>query len=272
MPEPLLIHIHVPKCAGTTVEKHLRNELGRSGIWYPRKRTRNFPLGWFERKYEQAPPARLEDVKAISGHFVGRSIEENFADRRIVRSIILRDPESLMLSYYNYRMMRYISRGQKPYGFSLFLRSTRQNFISHFLLDRWLELPWVDLVRLTDQQKAERLDAVMGSIQHIAAIDETNALVATISGEIGISPVADRRNTTEEKRANTGWTILRPGELSEQDRIELKARTQLDRYVWRRWVLKENIAFAPDVRSQFTRSELLRSRYEFERRLARMFG
>lgn len=273
MPEPLLIHIHVPKCAGTTVEKHLKQELGRSGIWFAPKRTRKAPLGWFGRKYNSTPPVPLGQIKAVSGHFIGRSIEENFKDRRIVRSIILREPESLMLSYYNYRMMRYIIRGQRPYGFSLFLRSTRQNFISHFLLDRWLELPWLDLVRLSDQQKVRLLDEALASVDHIAPINEADDLVHKISTELGISPVAERRNTTEDDRkAKTGWKMVRYGDLSEADRVELKSRTLLDRYLWRRWVLKEHVSYAPEWQSQFTRSEFLRPRYECERRLARLFG
>ena len=147
MSEPLLIHIHVPKCAGTTVENHLHAELGENGFWAPGKRTRKFPLGWFGRKYNATPRAAVKDIRAISGHFVGRSVEDMFPDRRIVRSIILREPEALLLSYYNYRMMRYMTRGQNAYGFSLFLRATRQNFITHFLLERWLELPCCERAR-----------------------------------------------------------------------------------------------------------------------------
>lgn len=273
MPEPLLIHIHVPKCAGTTVEKHLRDELGRSGTWFAPKRTRSVPLGWFGRKYNDTPPGPLDQIKAVSGHFIGRSIEEQFEGRRIVRSIILREPESLMLSYYNYRMMRYIIRGQRPYGFSLFLRATRQNFISHFLLDRWLELPWLDLARLSDRQKVRLLDEALASVDYISPISETDDLVRKISTEIGISPVAQRRNTTEdERKAKTGWKMVRYGDLSDADRAELKSRTLLDRYLWRKWALKEDVSFAPDQQSQFTRSEFLRTRYQCERRLARMFG
>jgi hypothetical protein len=272
MSEPLLIHIHVSKCAGTTVENHLRNELGKSGFWAPKKRTRNFPLGWFGRKYDRTPHTSVGNIRAISGHFVGRSVEDMFPDRRIIRSIILRDPESLMLSYYNYRMMRYMLSGQRPYGFSLFLRATRQNFITHFLLERWLELPWVELIRMPDQQKAALLDEIMASIDHVAEIGRTDDLIETISGEIGISRAAQRQNTAEEKQQMTGWKIVRFGDISEADRTELKARTNLDRYLWRRWILKDDAPFTHEASNRFAHSELVRPRYQCERRLARMFG
>lgn len=272
MSEPLLIHIHVPKCAGTTVEQHLVDELGRDGFWAPKKRTRKFPLGWFERKYDRATQVPSSRIKAVSGHFIGRSIEDMFQDRRIVRSIILREPESLMLSYYNYRMMRYMLRGQHPYGFSLFLRATRQNFITHFLLERWLELSWLELIRMPDEKKVALLDEIMGSIHHVAQIGDTDALVEKVSGEIGISPMAQRRNTAEEKQQQTGWKIVRLGDISEADRTELKARTNLDRYLWRRWVLKDNAPFTRDATQGFAQTEFVRPRYQVERRLARAFG
>ena len=272
MSEPLLIHIHVPKCAGTTVENHLHAELGENGFWAPGKRTRKFPLGWFGRKYNATPRAAVKDIRAISGHFVGRSVEDMFLDRRIVRSIILREPEALLLSYYNYRMMRYMMRGQNAYGFSLFLRATRQNFITHFLLERWLELPWIQLIHMRDEQKAALLDEIMASVDHVSHIGETDQLVGTISEELGISPLAQRRNTAEANQHMTGWKILRAGEISEADRIELKARTNLDRYLWRRWVLKDGAPFRPEPARRFVQTEIVRPRYQCERRLARMFG
>jgi hypothetical protein len=195
-----------------------------------------------------------------------------FSDRRIVRSIILREPESLMLSYYNYRMMRYMLRGEHAYSFSLFLRATRQNFVTHFLLERWLELPWIELIRMPDEKKAALIDEVMRSMHHVAAIGETDALVEKISGELGISPVATRRNTAEEKQQATGWKILRMADISAAERAELRARTNLDRYLWRRWMLKDETPFSRDAAQGFVQTEMVRPRYQFERRVARAFG
>jgi hypothetical protein len=270
--EPLLIHLHIPKCAGTTVEKHLSGELGRSATWFPRKRTRALPMDLFRRKYDARPPHPLHEIKAISGHHIGQSIERMFEGRRIIRSIILREPESLMLSYYNYRMLRYIRLGQRPYSFSLFLRATRQNFISHFILDRWLELRWTDLMRLSDGDKIRLLDEAMSSIHHIAPIAESDAFVAKISGELGITPVAERRNVTKDKRETAVWKIVRLEDLSQDERAELRSRTQLDQYLWRKWVLKDNIVFRPETSSRFTWTELMRPRYQCERRFVRRFG
>ena len=143
MMDTLLIHIHVPKCAGTTLEQHFASELGVTGFWKTRKRTRKFPLELFSYKYDPTLPGPAEKVRAISGHFAGHSLAKLFPERRIVRSLILREPQSLMLSWYNFRIMRYMRKGQKPYSFSLFLRSMRMNPVAHFILERWVELPWI---------------------------------------------------------------------------------------------------------------------------------
>lgn len=272
MAKSLLVHIHVPKCAGTTVERHLIDQLGDKRVWIAPKRTRKFPLDLFTHKYRRELPERHDEIKAISGHFIGKSAEDLFPDRRIVRSIILREPESMMLSYYNYRMMRYLTEGQHTYSFSLFLRATRVNPLAHFLLERWLEMPWVQLVRLSDERKAEILDEVLASIDYIADIREADSLIESISAEIGISPEAPRRNSAEEKQAITGWKIVRAADLSATDRALLKSRTALDQYLWSRWVRKEMKPFDSHAQSSFVLSEFVRPKYQVERRIARRFG
>jgi len=272
MARPLLVHIHVPKCAGTTVEKHLIDQLGRERVWIAPKRTRKFPLDLFTHKYRRELPERHDEIKGISGHFIGKSVEDLFPDRRIVRSIILREPESMMLSYYNYRMMRYLIEGQHTYSFSLFLRATRVNPVAHFLLERWLEMPLAQLVRLSDERKAELLDEVLGSIDYVADVREADSLIRSISAEIGISPEAPRRNSAEEHQARTDWKIVRLGDLSATDRTLLKSRTALDHYLWSRWVRKEMKPFDSRAQSSFVLSEFVRPKYQVERRIARRFG
>ncbi|WP_245280076.1 hypothetical protein [Hyphomicrobium sp. 99] len=178
----------------------------------------------------------------------------------------------MMLSYYNFRMMRYLLEGQHTYSFSLFLRATRMNPTAHFLLERWLEMPWIRLVQLSDQRKAELLDEVLTSIDYVADISETDAFIEKISAEISISPAAQRENTAEEKQAMTGWKIIRLGDLSASDRALLKSRTALDHYVWNRWVRKEKRLFDGRAQSSFALSEFVRPRYQAERRIARRFG
>lgn len=272
MADPLLVHVHVPKCAGTTVENHLKSQLGNEGMWAPPKRSRRFPLGWFSYKYDPALLVPTKQVRAISGHFIGQSIEKMFPGRRIIRSVILREPESLMLSYYNFRMMRYLREGQHSYSFSLFMRSMRLNPAAHFLLERWAELPWIELARLSEEKKAALLDEMLGTFDFVADIASTNTLLASLSTEIGIATTAAPQNTAEENQKKIGWKLLRRNDLTQGDRRLIEARTSLDRYLWRRWAQKENVAFNPDDAKSFVIGEFGRTGYQVQRRIARGFG
>jgi len=271
MEQPLLIHIHVPKCAGTTVEKHFAQQLGER-FWVPRKRTRRLPLSLFRRKYRAGLPEHPDQIKAVSGHFIGKSVEGLFPNRRIVRSIILRQPESMMMSYYNFRMMRYLLEGQHAYSFLLFLRATRVNPMAHFLLERWLELPWIELIRLSEERKIELLDEALAEVDYVADIRQADSLIEKVSAELDIRPVAPRRNAAEEKQVKTGWKILKLEDLTPSEHALLKSRTALDDYLWKRWVQKDQKAFDRRDQSNFAYSEFVRPRYQVERRIARRFG
>ena len=177
-----------------------------------------------------------------------------------------------MLSWYNFRVMRYMMKGQKPHSFSLFMRSMRMNPVAHFLLERWVELPWVRMSRMTDDMKAAALDKALKTFDYVVDISETDILIASLSAQIGIADCAPRRNTAEQIQQKTGWELIGLDDLSEQDRFLLRSRTSLDRYLWRRWVLKENVVFDHSNATGFLFSELVRPSYQLQRRAVGRFG
>ena len=213
-----------------------------------------------------------EQVRAISGHFDGHSLANLLPERRIVRSLILREPQSLMLSWYNFRIMRYMLKGQKPYSFSLFLRSMRMNPVAHFILERWVELPWIQMSRMSDDVKAALLDKTLEQLDYVVDISETDSLISSLTPQIGIAEYAPRRNTAEQNQKKSVWKVICLEDLSWQDRLLLRSRTSLDRYLWRRWALKENIVFDHSKPTGFLFSELVRPSYQIQRRTVRRFG
>ena len=68
--------LHVPKCAGTTVENHFRAHLGDGYIFAPRwdSPLRNF-IG---NRYPGLRPADLEHVRAVSGHSLSTGMRALF--------------------------------------------------------------------------------------------------------------------------------------------------------------------------------------------------
>jgi hypothetical protein len=265
----LHVVLHVPKCAGSTMENHFAKHLGSKRFWSPRKRKTRLALETFGRKYEATPPGPVEDIAVVSGHFIGRSIEKLIPKRRIVRSVVLRDPEHFFISLYNFRMMLYIVAGRNTCSFTLFLKSIQTDPISHFLLDRWLEKPWASIVALSTARKAALLDEMLGSLDHVVDIANVDELIAWHSRDLGIDERAARANTQEEWVRKSGWKPLRLSDLSAQERQLLSRRVKLDRYIWRRWALKESATPRPTQVAPFLLQELPRPIYQVQRRITR---
>lgn len=271
MTSELCVILHVPKCAGRTIERHLRDNLSAGGLWIPQRRTGWLPLEMYDRKYDPKPPGPLDAISAVSGHFIGRSIEQLFPHRRIVRSVILRNPVEWVLSYYNYRMMRYVSHGQSPYSFETHFNSLPADPVAHFLLERWLELPWITIARLSTSKKIAILDDALGKLDWVADISEASDVAAWHSRKLGIPEVAKRVNTSQEWQQKTGWKPLSLHELQPDAVDALNRRLSIDKYLWQRWALKRNIEYYGNP-AGFLRNEITRSAYQIYRRLLRDHG
>ncbi len=97
-------------------------------------------LGRFITRYDRTDLPNPDQAQVVGGHYLGISIDQLFAGRQIKRSILLRDPASHFVSYYNYRMARYISEGLQPYSLEVAYGATQRNFITHYILKYFLEL------------------------------------------------------------------------------------------------------------------------------------
>lgn len=246
--------------------------LGRERFWVPARRWKRVPPELLGRKYDSTPHGPLDKIDAISGHHFGWSIEGMFPDRQFVRSVVLRNPEQQIFSWYNYRMMRYISEGLHPFPFSLFLRAFPADPVAHFLLGRWLEMPWVKIASLPAKLKVALLDQTLSEFDRIVDVSEASELCAWHCEDLGIPLVAERVNTSEQWVQKTGWKILDHSDLSDGDLKLLSGRFTIDRYLWRRWALKQDVAFEETLpHSLFPRGSL-RPFYQLRLRTARQFG
>lgn len=271
-PRPLEIVLHIPKCAGSTIEIHLLEHLGPAAFWSPRRRGRAVPIELFARKYNSRMPGPPEEIRAISGHYIGLSIEARFAGRQIRRSVLMREPKALVLSWYNYRMARYRSLGQAGYPFALHLRCMPPDPLAHFLLANWLELPWLRLARMDPAEKLARLEAAFEGFDFIGDVSDCDRLVADLSRRLAIPEQAAAANTAHGWREETGIEPLRLGELTAEDAEALDRRTRLDTALWRRVARGEDAPFASRDAAPFLASELRRPQAELARRRLRRQG
>lgn len=262
-PPPVYFLLHVPKAAGQTIEAHLQRHAAdrflevRSAAW---------PVAFFGRPYRK--DGLSDRLMALSGHYLGRSLEQLFPGREIRRTVLLRDPVDLQVSLYNYRVMKYLARGSDSYDFRLHLRSQPRNFITHFLLWRWLEIPWPVLMTMSDTRKFALVNAALARFWFVGDYQRCDELIAAIAPDLDIPPQAPRRNISSRKGRKMGWEPLLVEKLSDEMRRAIDDQHPLDLALWQTW---STAGFAPDavdppaarsgVTARFFAEELVRPVY-----------
>jgi hypothetical protein len=205
---PVHFIYHVPKCAGRTIDLHLALALPQSAYHRTRKRR---GLGRFITRYDRTDLPDPNTAKVVGGHFLGISIDSLFAGRQIKRSILLRDPASHFVSYYNYRMARYISEGLQPYSLEVAYGATQRNFITHYILSNFLELSWARIASLSDAEKYELANAFLATFWFVGDYRFCSDFIVGLSDRLGISPSATPRNVLADMAQGIGWRpITRP--------------------------------------------------------------
>jgi hypothetical protein len=125
---------------------------------------------------------------------------------------------------------------------------------------------------MTAQQKVALLDDALSHFDRVVDIAEASDLCAWHSRDLGIPEDAERTNTSDQWSDWTGWQPLKLSELSEQDLSLLQSRFLIDRYLWRRWALKQNVSFERSMAQVLLPSEPMRAFYELRLRMARKTG
>ncbi len=198
---PVHFLLHVPKCAGTTVEAHFERHLGGGFLIAPRWESvwRNV-LG---NRYDYAPgDARLAGVRVVSGHSLSRSLARAFAGREVRESVLLRDPVGYHLSLYNYHWTWHRKgHGPRPPDFARWYRAQRRNPIARFLLTRYFEEGVPALYRLSSAGRLAYLEARLARFWFVGDYRRAGELVAGVSRELGLPEAVEDRNVTEVKEA-----------------------------------------------------------------------
>lgn len=167
-------------------------------------------------------------TKAVCGHVLGVSVDRLFAGRELKRSLLLRDPVSHAVSYYNFRMMRYLSEDLHPYSFSLAYQATQRNFITHYILRNFLELPWSRLARLSDDEKYGIVNAFLAKFWFVGDYRLCSDLIAALAAPLGIPGRAPAINTCAEWERKVRWSRLKVDDLSSEAANQIRHENLLD--------------------------------------------
>ena len=275
--EPVYFLLHVPKCAGQTVDSHIMAHAPPGSYYLPRKRR-----GMARRilraydAWDMPDPSRL---RIVNGHWIGRSLESRFGDREIRRAVLLRDPLSHAISYYNYRMMRYRSNGQGAYEFDVAYRAASRDPVCHFLLYRYLEIPWVRLCVMSTQDKYDLLNRCFNRFWFAADYGRCDDLIVSLAEALGMPNRAVRENTGDDWHKRVDWTPLTADDLTAAQRSRIVEDNILDQLLWESW--REAGHDTANIRPKplpgkackaFITNEALRPWYQVERRWKRATG
>lgn len=223
---PHIVHfiLHVPKCAGTTVEKHFARHLGPGFLIAPR--WNNVLRDVIGNRY---PGLDLEGVRVVSGHSLSRSLANRLPGAEIRESVLLRDPIGYFLSLYNYRWTRFANGfGPKPPGFQAWYGRQPLNPISRFLMTRYFEHGVPMLYRFSSADRLAWLEERLARFHFVGGHLRADEMIAAVGREFGLSAEVEARNVTAEKR-------LRLEDVSDDMRDRMLTENALDAALFERW-------------------------------------
>jgi hypothetical protein len=216
-----------------------------------------------------------EQLRAIGGHFLGKSIEDIFANRQIERSILLRDPVSQFVSHYNVRMMRYVLRGRQTYSPEIAYRARQRNFATHHILRNFLEISWPRLLSLSALDKYVAVNQFLSTFWFVGDYTRCSELIAKLGPKLGVPATAMAHNTCAEWQRRVRWTPLRVENLTRQMVEQIRQENVLDQLLWETWRDVDQAEIYDcshrihETLTDFVLQESLRLVYEVRRRFHR---
>jgi hypothetical protein len=212
--------LHIPKCAGRTIEDFIVSNFGDRGVWtsgetkkwsskndeyeglyggrvfFPTKR--KSPYRYFGRRYNWTDTIDPDSKDFVIGFYIAKSLQEKFPNRNIRETVLIRDPVGHFYSHYNFRMQKYTNAGMKAFDFDLFYKSWPPDPISKFIFS-YLEVPFFKQFVLSDQAKLDYLLDALAGFWHVGLHKDCDKLIARIADAKGIFPEFETQNVTNKK-------------------------------------------------------------------------
>ena len=226
--DPVYFLVHVPKCAGTTVEAHFEQHLGAGYLHAPRwdSVVRNFTGNRYSFGVDDP---LLAPVRAVSGHSLSANLADHFPGREVRECVLLREPEGFFLSFWNYRMARHYERGQKPPpDFLRWYGAQRRNQITRFLLGRYFGWGVPALYALSTASRLEWLEARLARFRFVGGHRHASEMIAGISRDLGIPEGVEDRNVGQDK-------VLAAADLDPALRERIARENRADQLLHERW-------------------------------------
>jgi tetratricopeptide (TPR) repeat protein len=230
---PVYFFLWLPKTAGTTLYEHLRSHMPPERLMDPALPSALRLLS--RHRYHIARMPDLAPIRAVTGHWMGHSLERLFPGREIRRTILLRDPIGFHISLYNFRMMRAAASGHRSLSFDRHLRQMPRDHLALFLLGFWLETPITTFLRTSDERKYELVNEALADFWFVGSHHDCDRLIATVADDLEVPPVATAKNTSTFWEQRFDWQPLRADDLTADMRAAILARNPIHDALWQSW-------------------------------------
>jgi hypothetical protein len=232
----VLYFVHIPKCAGTTVEEHFLENLPDGVVMRPGKSAP--AVRYFAGRAWRAPEAlQPERVRMLCGHFFGRATGKLLPRHTRLEAILLRDPVGLFLSWYNYRMTRHRAWGRPIPAFEDWYRSQGRNPVARHLLTRHLGWSEAKFVLSPPGRIIAEARSALDAFWFVGAYAHVDELIAAAAERLGAPPNAPQRNVTQ-------YAFLTREQLGERLAQQIRRENAIDDYLAKRY---SDRRFDPDA-------------------------
>jgi hypothetical protein len=224
---PVYLFCHVPKCAGTTVKRHMEINAPERAA---RAKRRHGLLRDFGGDFTDLDRSALDTERTdfVGGHSLSKSVADAFPGRPIRSCVLIRDPLSFVVSFYNHRNRGAARVGRGPVSLDTYAKSLPKNPISRFLLTRYLGIGYPKILTYDSWQRFEAVDAMLSDFWFVGSWLHASELLTRLSAELNIP------DNIEVKNVASG-NILPITDVPEEFARRIRSENAVDHALFERW-------------------------------------
>ena len=229
---PVFLFCHIPKCAGSTVKQHMWNKAPDRSVSAKRRHGFFRDFGGDYTDLERTGLGRTgidpDKIDFVGGHSLSRSVTKAFPDRPFKPIVLIRDPLSFSVSFYNHRNRGAAKIGRGPVPFELYIKSLPKNPMIRFIMTRYLSIGYPAILRFDSRQRYRIVDETLSEFWFVGSWLHASELVKGLAREMQISDTVDVKNAAHGER-------LRVGDVPDRLASLIRDRNAADQALFERW-------------------------------------
>ncbi len=224
---PVYLFCHVPKCAGSTVKQHVeKNAPARAA----RAKRRHGVLRNFGGDFTDLDRSAfdVDKIDFVGGHSLSHSVAGAFSHRPIRPCVLIRDPLSFAVSFYNHRNRQAADAGHGAIPFEVYIRSLPKNPMIRFIMTRYLGIGYPKILRYGSADRFRMVDETLAGFWFVGSWLHASELIGRLSQELDLPDQVKIRNAATGER-------LYPGDVPQAVARRYLQYNAADQALFERW-------------------------------------